>query len=264
LTRHEPVAGSTRNDGRWSAGTPKVDEVKDDPSQQGVLNVKAFAVSSICLLAWTSAFASQAFAQGTPTGRNPARPAANPASTGAAAPRQQAAPTGGLIAVVDISYLFKNHAGFKAKMEEMKKQVQEYDTELRGTQQALSQERERLSQFRPGSPEYDKFERELADKAAKLQVDMQLKKKDFLEREAKVYYQVYVEIYQQVREFADMNGIDMVLRHTGDEIDPNDRNSVLQGVNRALVYHRDLDITGQILDRLNREPRVSRAPANKR
>ena len=35
------------------------------------------------------------------------------------------------------------------------------------------------------------LERSLADRGAKLQVDMQMKRKEFLEREAYVYYDVY-------------------------------------------------------------------------
>ena len=57
-----------------------------------------------------------------------------------------------------------------------------------------------------------------------------------------------------MRAFADQAGIDLVLRYNGEKINPEDRASVLQGVNRALVYHRgDLDITNEILDRLNRQ-----------
>ena len=49
-----------------------------------------------------------------------------------------------------------------------------------------------------------------------------------------------------------MNGIELVLRYSAEPMDPQNRQSILQGVNRPLVYHRDLDITGEVLDRLNR------------
>jgi hypothetical protein len=49
------------------------------------------------------------------------------------------------------------------------------------------------------------------------------------------------------------------MRYSGEPIDPEDRASILQGVNRALVYHRNLDITDEIIDRVNRGrgPQVS-------
>ncbi len=172
-----------------------------------------------------------------------------------------AAPAGGAVAVVDISYIFKNHAGFKATMEDMKKEVQAYEEELRARHQALQKEKDQLSQFRPGSPDYERLERALAEKVGKLQIDTQMKKKEFLQRESKVYFQVYQEVSAAVRDFAEQKRIDLVLRYNGDQIDPDDRASVLQGVNRALVYHRNLDITREILDRLNRAPRAARNPA---
>ena len=43
----------------------------------------------------------------------------------------------------------------------------------------------------------------MADRGAKLQVDMQLKSKEFLERESKVYYQVYEHVSAAIREFAE-------------------------------------------------------------
>ena len=49
-----------------------------------------------------------------------------------------------------------------------------------------------------------------------------------------------------------MYGISLVLRYNGEEIRPDDRNSVLAGVNRAIVYQNNLDITKEISDRVNR------------
>lgn len=229
----------------------------DDRNQQGVLNVKAVVKFSRVLLLGAACMQAAPMAWSQAPAKSAARPAA-----AAAAPAD--APQGGAVAVVDVGYIFKNHSGFNTQMEAMKGEVQKYEETLRARHQELSQERDQLlQQFKPGTPNYDKLERELADKAAKLQVDTQLKKKDFLQREAKVYYDVYLEVSKAIEDFSNMNGIDLVLRYNGDEIDKDDRQSVLTGVNRAIVYHRNLDITREILDRLNRAPRVSSRPAAK-
>lgn len=168
---------------------------------------------------------------------------------------------GGSVGIVDVSFVFKNHARFNAAMEKMKTEVQEYEKTLQARQQALTGERERLKQYKPGSEDYVKAERQLADKVAQLQIDTQLKKKEFLQRESTVYYKVYMEVTQAVREYAEQNRIDLVLRYNGERINPDDRASVLQGVNKAMVYHRsNLDITQNVLDRLNRAATASRAP----
>lgn len=225
-------------------------EVKDDRTQQGVLNVKAVAnfsfpvIASLLLVSVTSA-------QTEPRAQGNAAPAARP---------RAAAPTGGAIAVVDIGNIFKNHTGFKAEMEKMKEEVQQFEEQLRARHQAITTERERLNQFRPGTPDYEKLERSLADKTAQLQIDTQLKKKEFLQRESKVYFLVYQEVTAAVRDFADQKGIDLVVRYSSDKIDPDDRGSVLQGVNQDIVYHNNLDITRDILARVNRAS-VARRPA---
>ena len=172
-------------------------------------------------------------------------------------PARPASVPGTVVAVVDVSYVFENHSGFKDAMDRMKQEVQQYEEELRTRHQALSKERDQMMQFTPGSPDYERMERALTDKAAKLQVDTQLKKKEFLQRESKVYYEVYQDVSNAVREFAEMKGIDLVLRYNGAEMKADDRASVLQGVNRAMVYQRNLDITREILDRLNRAPRTA-------
>jgi Skp family chaperone for outer membrane proteins len=197
--------------------------------------------------------------------QNPPGAPTNPAARQpAAAARPASIPPGTVVAVLDISYVFENHAGFKQAMDKMKQEVQQYEEKLRADNVALTKERDQLQQFKAGSQEYERLERSLADRAAKLQIDMQMKKREFLTRESKVYYEVYQEVSNAVREFAEMKGIDLVLRYNADEMNPDDRTSVLQGVNKPVIFHRNLDITREILDRLNRTPQVSQRPPVRR
>lgn len=158
----------------------------------------------------------------------------------------------GPVAVVDVSKIFQNHAGFERAMEGMKKEVQQYEESLRARHQTLAKRREELSQLKPGTRDYVTRERAIADETAKLSVDTQLKKKEFLEREARVYFQIYTEVTRAIQEHASRTGISLVLRYNGEKMNPEDRNSVLAGVNRAIVYQANLDITADIIDRLNR------------
>jgi hypothetical protein len=156
------------------------------------------------------------------------------------------------VAVVDISHVFKNHQRFKDLMEQMKQEVAAIEQQLRARHQDIETRRQKLNQFRPGTKEYKDTEAEIAGLQAQLQADTQLKRKELLEREAQVYYDIYTEVERAIKEFADTHGISLVLRFTGSEIDPSDRASVLQGVNRPVVYQRNLNITYEILNRLQR------------
>ncbi len=90
----------------------------------------------------------------------------------------------------------------------------------------------------------------------KIQADGQIaatqKKKEFLDREAKIYYGVYQEIVNEVEAFANENGIAIVIRFNSEEI-TQDRNAVLEGINRAVVYQSKSNITNAIIERLVRK-----------
>jgi hypothetical protein len=78
-------------------------------------------------------------------------------------------------------------------------------------------------------------------------------RKDFLEREAKVYYQTYLEVVGTVNDYAKRQGIGLVLRFNGEPIDPNRRDDVLREINKPVVMQDNIDITGDILMLLNRD-----------
>ncbi|MFM9196469.1 MAG: hypothetical protein ACKOWG_12140, partial [Planctomycetia bacterium] len=80
----------------------------------------------------------------------------------------------------------------------------------------------------------------------------QLQKKDFMDREAKVYLQVYTEIERAVGQFARQHGIAAVFRFDGDPVDNADRNQILRGITKPIVYYDEgNDITRDILTMLN-------------
>lgn len=171
------------------------------------------------------------------------------------------ASSGSRIAVIDISRIFKNHAGFKQAMEGMKKEVEAFEAELRNRGKEIEGLREQMRNYKAGSPEYKGIEEQMAKRAADGQAQTQLKRKDFLEREAKIYYDIYMEIGAAVAQFAQRNDISLVVRFNSAPIEGADRNSVLEGVNRAVVYQKNLNITDLVLQMLNR--RVAGNP-NKR
>jgi len=181
--------------------------------------------------------------------RTATTPAARPAT--APAPRTAAPAVRSQVAVVDIGLIFKEHVGFKNKMEDIKKDLEAYDTQMRGQAKRMEELRNQLGQYNPGTPNYKSIEEEMARLRKDLEVDAELKRKEILEREARVYYDVYNEVVNHIRYFANRNGIALVLRFNSEAIEPSSRASVLQGVNRAVVFQQNLNITRDILDQLN-------------
>ncbi len=196
-----------------------------------------------------------AFAQqgvpGAGAGR-PAVPAGAPAAAPAmatAAPQQQATTQ---IVVIDIAKIFKGHHRFNQMMADIKKDIEDFDAYVKNETGKLKAMGEQLQQYRAGSLEYKQKEEEAARLTSDLQVKVGLKKKELLEQEARVYFNVYRELEQKVAVFAQRNRITMVLRFNSEDMKEDDRNSVLQGVNRAVVYyHPNLDVTNMVLLELN-------------
>lgn len=154
--------------------------------------------------------------------------------------------------VIDIGEVFKKHAGFNQQVEAIKKEMKDLEAWVQTEQKKVVDARAKLADYAPQSPEYKKIEEGVTRMASDLQVAATLKQKGILEQEAKIYYGTYVEIYKQVEEFADRYGITLVLRHSNVQIDPAKRDSIFRGLERNIVFQRNLDITEEILSRVNR------------
>lgn len=163
----------------------------------------------------------------------------------------QANSAGSIVAVLDVGKVFRDHVGFNQRMEDIKKEIQAFEADINRQRQGLSNESKALQQYKAGSPEYKQLETTLAQKTSDLQLRMQLKRKELLEREAQLYYQTYQQIVAAVARIAEQNKISLVVRYDSDEIDPTDRMKVLKGVNRFVVVQQKLDLTGLVLQQVN-------------
>jgi Skp family chaperone for outer membrane proteins len=201
------------------------------------------AAVSLCL----SLYGSMIYAQGVPARQSVAAQAG-------------AAPN---IALLDVSYIFKNHPRFKAMMEEMKSDVERAEADVNRDRDNLRKLVEQLDSFRKGTPDYKNMEEDIARKEAELTVRVNLQRKEFLSREAKIYFTVYQEIEQEVNYYCANKGVDMVLRFNGDPADVNKPDSVLSYINKPVVwYDKNRDITYPILESLTKRSGVP-ATANR-
>jgi Skp family chaperone for outer membrane proteins len=184
---------------------------------------------------------------------------AQPPATAPAAPR--AAGPAAHVAVIDVGYIFKNHARFKQAMDKMKDEVMQAENALKAERDRINGLMEQLKGFNVGTPEYKKLEAEVAKAQGDFSVNAQLQKKDFMDREAKVYLQVYNEIERAVSQFARDNGIAVVHRFDGDPVDSADRNRILGSITKPIVYYDpQIDVTPDVLKMLNGAA-VAGAPA---
>lgn len=193
----------------------------------------------------TGLFVSEAPSQGVgnPTAMRPvAAPAAGPTVMPAAGP----------VALLDVSRVYKSHARFKGMMDNMKAYVQEVETWVKGERDAITKMAERLKEYQSGSQDYKDLETEVAKRQSNLQVQMQLKRKELMLQEAKIYHNIYTEIQQEVESVAAARGFIIVLRYNGDEVDREDPENVLRDINKSVIwFNRGVDITDEVIARID-------------
>lgn len=161
------------------------------------------------------------------------------------------ASTGG-IAVVDVGRVYEGHVRFKNAMSKMKTDVQAAEAQLKADSDALRKMAEKGKDLKPGSQELRALEANFAKLQADFNVKASLQKKDFLDREAKIYNQVYDEVRDEVAKYGKSRGLSAVFRYTSAPIDSTNREGILQGINKPMVYvSPGLDVTDWVLAQLN-------------
>lgn len=156
------------------------------------------------------------------------------------------------VAVVDINYIFKNHAQFRSAMDAMKEDFKAIEAEVVASQRKIKQAQERKQGFKPGSPQFKDLDEQIVRMNASLQVDVTQKRKQLMEREASIYYDTYVEVEAAIRSYAEYKKIGLVLRFNGEDADQTNRESILRSINKAVHYQNSIDITPDVLAYLNR------------
>lgn len=155
------------------------------------------------------------------------------------------------IAVVDVSYIFKEHKQFIATMEGMKNEMKGVEEKLKAKRDSIASMEEARNRLDPGTPDYKKMDDQLATEKAKFNLEMDRLRKDLMERESKVYFSTYQQVSYAIANYAKQRNIGLVLRFNGDKPDPNKRPDILKDINKPVVFENNIDITRDILAIVN-------------
>lgn len=160
----------------------------------------------------------------------------------------QGANAGGYgVAVVDISFIFKNLPAFTQQIDGLKKEMEAADGALKADRDRIVQMEEKRNALKPGTPEFKQQDEQLAQQKAAFSIKQGGVRRDFLEKEAKIYYQTYDQVSKAVQSYAMQNKIGMVLRFNGDQIDPTQREDVMRAIMQPIVFQNSVDITPDVL-----------------
>lgn len=163
-------------------------------------------------------------------------------------------PAGTNVAVLDISVVFEHFPAFQEQMTKLKAEVDQFEAFLKEEQSKLVKMRDKLADYAAGSKEYKETEEEMARANTDLRLKMEQQRREFLEREAHIYFDGYTQVYDVVSTLAERNDIRLVLRFSSDSMKADDRASVLNSVNRPVIYQKNLNITDLVIKALGGSP----------
>lgn len=173
-------------------------------------------------------------------------------STSNAVGQENAAPH--KVAVIDVARVLKEHAGIQEQLKKVEQELKDFEALIKQKQNDQRMAVEQLKTLTPGSPDYASQEEKIAELDKNMRLEVTRKRKELVEAEARVYFVNYQLITDAVRRVAEHNKIDLVLRYNGEEMSLEDKESVIRGVMKNIVYHSNrMDITPivmQVLDQL--------------
>ena len=146
----------------------------------------------------------------------------------------------------------------------MKEEISASEAKAKGMQEELAQMQKDMKGMLEGGPDYTKAEQIIVRKAAEFETFRRSASRDFLKKESQIYLKVYDETSAAVKKYADYHKYTLIIRFNREELDTENPQNLLQGMNRQVVYHHEEDdITPSVLEFLNRRfaPAPTTAPA---
>ena len=176
---------------------------------------------------------------------------------------QQAEPThqpGHRVALVDVAYIFKNLPAIKAHVSKVKGDLKKDELERKQRRDTLRQAVEQLKTLKVGSADYARQEEYVANLESQSRLHRVHKYRGLSEAEARLYCDSYQQIAAALRAIATDHNIQLVLNISSTEMDVEQKDSVVRGVMKNVVYHDStVNITNTVMRYLEQQANAPQA-----
>lgn len=186
--------------------------------------------------------------------------AGNPAAARAARPHQ--------IGLIDMAFVFNNYEKFKALQAAVQEDLKIAKEKAQATIEKMKALNEQLTggEIKKDSPEAKNLEAQMIKMQTELEVFGKVTQNENLKRKAEIYKQIYLEVQENIRIYANAYGYTLIIRFDRESVaDSTDPQQVLQRLTRQVVYHRgEDDLTEVILKHMNQQytSQAGARPAN--
>ncbi len=153
----------------------------------------------------------------------------------------------GIVAVLDVAKVFRANKGLDDQLQLLRDEASMLMNRVKQQQAAIQEQAKQVMTFEVGTAERNRKETEVEQKQAKLRTEVRQLETDLMIREAKLLHQTYEQMKQVVGSAAKTNGISLVLRFDSTPMNAENPKDVMQGVNRSVVFHDQLDLTSMVI-----------------
>jgi Skp family chaperone for outer membrane proteins len=190
-------------------------------------------------------------------------PAMGQTKPAAATPAPAATPV--KIGLVDMARVFKEYKKFEDMRATLKAEMEVALAEAKKIAANAEKVKEELKLLKQGSAEYIKRESDLAQLSSDFEAKRKVANLQYQRKEAEIFQNIYVDAVDVIKLYAEHFDYSMVMRFNSADLDKSNPTSVVNGLNKLVIYHRPQDdITDAVIDYLNRKytptkPAVPRA-----
>jgi Skp family chaperone for outer membrane proteins len=169
----------------------------------------------------------------------------------------------GPVAVINLAKLVREHPKFNAQLSQLRTQIQEVEKWLQKENQALANKVDQLKEYSIGSEQYSKLDDEIAQKRVDLDSYVKKTERSVAKEQAKIQYQAFKEIQQEIQNYCLQNGITTVIHSaTPTDVNPENPREVGLTMSQPVVWSSpQLNITEKILQRIQQKHASRPAPS---
>lgn len=159
------------------------------------------------------------------------------------------------IGLIDMAKVFQDYQKFKDLRENLKTKIEASDAKAKQLATAVTNIQNQMKDIKPGSPQYGQYEKALLSARGDFEAFRAGEQRDLMRQESAIYKQIYVEVTEAVRLYANVKKYSLVLRFSPKGAEESETpQQIVDSMNRQVVYHRpDDDITQNVLGYLNRQ-----------
>jgi hypothetical protein len=143
--------------------------------------------------------------------------------------------------------VFESHPLFLTQLEVLKQEIRQFEEDQNRQREALAAKFQVLRGQDPGTEAYRQGEAEIANQTANLDVQKKLRAKEFAQKEAKIYFDIYTDVSVQVANYCQHHGITTVIHYNSRPMDLENPATIMERMGSNVVYARpDWEITAAI------------------